>query len=145
MSQTRTESGAAMDNNSTNQGAAVCSAKHILLVEDDAMVREHVECLLEDLGYKVTSAHNARECLRVISDLDRVDLLFSDIVMPGGMSGTQLAREIRQMYPVLPILLTSGYAEDVISGLDSTDARLALLRKPYRRTDLCRALQAMLG
>lgn len=134
-----------MGNDSTNRGASACSAKHIVLVEDDGMVREHVECLLEDLGYKVTSTHNARECLAAISKLDRVDLLFSDIVMPGGMSGIQLAREIRQMYPGLPILLTSGYAEDVIRGLDFTDGRFALLRKPYRRADLCGALQAILG
>ena len=56
-----------MDNNSTNQGAAVCSAKHILLVEDDAMVREHVECLLEDLGYTVEVVGDADGALPVLA------------------------------------------------------------------------------
>lgn len=120
-------------------------SKHILLVEDDELVREHVRCLLLDLGYKVTSAANARECLNIISKLEGVDLLFSDIVMPGGISGTQLARQVRDMFPKLPILLTSGYAEDVLHDLKSTNGQIELLRKPYRRNDLVQALQALLN
>lgn len=134
-----------VEHSENNDECLHLSAKHILLVEDDSMVREHVECLLTDLGYRVTSVENARQCLDTIDHLEQVDLLFSDIVMPGGMSGTQLAQEIRRSYPELPILLTSGYAEDVFSGLNVSDGAIALLRKPYRRNDLHLALEGMLS
>lgn len=119
--------------------------EHILLVEDDEMVRQHVESLLISLGYRVTAVMNAAECLKVIAKLDRVDLLFSDIVMPGGMSGTQLAAIVRERYPEMPILLTSGYAEDVFSGLGASDELMCLLKKPYRRSDLAAMLQKVLN
>lgn len=118
--------------------------EHILLVEDDEMVREHVESLLISLGYRVTALNNAAECLKVIDQLKNVDLLFSDIVMPGGVSGTQLASIIRNKFPDLPILLTSGYAEDVFSELALDDGRMCLLKKPYRRSDLATMLQKVL-
>lgn len=119
--------------------------EHIVLVEDDEMVREHVESLLISLGYRVTAVGNAAECLKLMDELGNVDLLFSDIVMPGGISGTQLASIIRDKFPDLPILLTSGYAEDIFSGLSLEDRLTCLLKKPYRRSDLAAMLQSVLN
>ncbi|HEX4842284.1 MAG TPA: ATP-binding protein, partial [Limnobacter sp.] len=117
---------------------------HVLLVEDDDLVRQHVESLLIGMGYRVTAMPNAMQCIQKLDEIGPVDLLFSDIVMPGGMSGTQLATEIRQKIPDLPILLTSGYAEDVFSGVSSELSGVSLLKKPYRRNDLAMALNNIL-
>lgn len=127
---------------SAGEGGA---GEHILLVEDDEMVRQHVESLLISLGYGVTAVANAAECLNVIDTIGKIDLLFSDIVMPGGMSGTQLANKVRASFPSLPILLTSGYAQDVFSGFDTNDSLVHLLKKPYRRSDLALMLNKVLG
>lgn len=130
--------------NETNAGLKLNGAReHILLVEDDDLVREHVESLLLNLGYRVTAVPNAAKCLSMLDQLEPVDLLFSDIVMPGGVSGTDLAREIRKKLPELPILLTSGYSEDIFSGLSSDLSEVKLLKKPYRRHDLASALKTI--
>lgn len=117
---------------------------HVLMVEDDVLVCEHVKSLLQELGYAVTAVNNAQECLDVLKGPQQFDLLFSDIVMPGRMTGVQLAMALRQTHPELPILLTSGYAEAAIVGVSTLDERISILRKPYRQAQLASSVARLI-
>ncbi|MFC4172690.1 PAS domain-containing protein [Microvirga sp. GCM10011540] len=112
----------------------------VLVVEDNIEVGRFSTQLLQDLGYETTWAANAGEALRLLEeDATRFDVVFSDVVMPG-MSGVELGREIRQRYPGLPVVLTSGYshvlAEEGRHGFE-------LLHKPYAVDDVSRVLRRM--
>lgn len=110
--------------------------EHILLVEDDELVREHVSMLLKTLGYQVSLAANGPEALDMLERLGKVDLLFTDVVMPGGMTGRQLADAVAQQYPGIPVLFSSGYTENAIVHHGRLDPGVYLLQKPYRRQEL---------
>ncbi|WP_439579585.1 response regulator, partial [Elioraea sp.] len=111
-------------------------SERILLVEDDALVRAHVAMQLEQLGYRVVSVANGPEALETLGRGDRFDLLFTDVVMPGGMNGRQLAEEARRRRPNLPVLFTSGYTEQAMLHQGSLGPGVRLLAKPYRRQEL---------
>lgn len=104
----------------------------VLIVEDEPLVREMLEQTLEALGYCVLSASDASQGLSVLQS-HHVDLLFSDVVMPGGMNGVQLALAARDLRPDLAIILASGYPE---SALPDLPADIPLLRKPYRWSEI---------
>ena len=110
----------------------------ILLVEDDDEVAALVGEMLGQLGYNVTRASSAVAALGALADGRAVDLVFSDIMMPGGMNGVELAREIRKRRSDIPILLTSGYAEASVH--DAETAGIAILAKPYYIDELAAAL-----
>lgn len=118
----------------------------ILVVEDEELVRELTVELLLDFGYEVLAAANAREALALIADARRrIDLLFTDIVMPGELDGFALAREARRHRPSLPILYTSGYTN---RGAGRDAERLgAMVPKPYRpeqlKAEIRRALERL--
>ncbi|HSZ74995.1 MAG TPA: ATP-binding protein, partial [Rhizomicrobium sp.] len=116
----------------------------ILLVEDDELVRTHVEGLLRHLGYNVVTAHNGVAALAMLERGEEVDLLFTDIVMPGGMSGRQLAEKAAALRPDLKILYTSGYTENAIVHHGHLDPGVHLIRKPYRRQELALKLRMLL-
>lgn len=105
----------------------------ILVVEDDHMVRMNVIRQLQSLNYNVISARNGLEALAVLEKTSNVDLLFTDIVMPGGMNGRQLADIAKERYPNLRVLFTSGYTENTIVHHGRLDPGVHLLSKPYRR------------
>jgi signal transduction histidine kinase/CheY-like chemotaxis protein len=113
----------------------------VLMVEDDESVGAMVEEMLTDLGYEVTRLSSAQEALAwLATGRTAVDVLFSDIIMPGGMTGIDLAREVKQRRPDLPILLTTGYG-----GHDDVDPHdFPVLRKPYDRDELGRALSRVM-
>lgn len=115
---------------------AIPGREHILLVEDDELVREHVSMLLRSLGYQVSQAADGHQALEALERLGAVDLLFTDVVMPGGMSGRQLADTVRQQYPGIPVLFSSGYTENAIVHHGRLDPGVYLLQKPYRRQEL---------
>jgi len=117
----------------------------ILMVEDDELVRAFVAGELKALGYVVLAAADGRAALATLGGDARVDLLFTDVVMPGGLSGPQLAAEARRLRPGLKILYTSGYTENAIVHHGRLDAGVRLLSKPYRRHDLARVLREVLG
>jgi PAS domain S-box-containing protein len=100
----------------------------ILLVEDDHAVAELTSALLEHAGYKVVRAHNGAVALNILSQAAGIDVVFSDVVMPGGMDGLELARTIRALYPAIPVLLTTGFGHR-ISEIKETG--IQLMRKPY--------------
>jgi CheY-like chemotaxis protein len=100
---------------------------------------------LEELRYKVIVAHNAAEALQHLQGVERIDILFSDVVMPGGMDGSQLAAEARRLRPGLKVLLTSGYVANLDEGQMIGHGELPVLNKPYRREELARSLRLVLG
>jgi nitrogen-specific signal transduction histidine kinase len=118
--------------------------KSILIVEDDALVREYVVTQIGRLGYKTLAASNATEALAIINGSESVDLLFTDVIIPGGMNGRQLATEALTQRPELKILYTSGYTENAIVHHGRLDAGVLLLPKPYLSSDLARMIRTAL-
>jgi CheY-like chemotaxis protein len=114
----------------------VHGTSHILLVEDDPLVLEYASSQLESLGYRVTTAINGRSALALLAQLHDVDLLLTDIVMPGGLTGYDLARMAAEVRPDLKVLFTSGYSEHASDSLPGQRSTAALLSKPYRRAEL---------
>jgi PAS domain S-box-containing protein len=119
--------------------------ERILVVEDHPHVADVTRERLVALGYRVIEAATAPQALSLIEAGEPVDLVFSDIVMPGGMSGLDLARRLRRERPELRVLLTSGFAEDLIRATDPASEPWVVLRKPYLQTDLARAIGEALG
>ena len=118
--------------------ADVGHGRRVLVVEDNIDVGTFSTQLLQDLGYETMWAANADEALKLLDGDDiAFDVVFSDVVMPG-MNGVDLGREIRRLYPGLPVILTSGYAH--VLAEDGRDG-FELLRKPYALADLSRVLQ----
>jgi signal transduction histidine kinase/ActR/RegA family two-component response regulator len=116
----------------------------ILLVEDDDLVRRFARQQLQALGYDVLVAANGPEALKRLRERADIDLLFTDIVMPGGMSGRDLADAALDLRPDLKVLYTSGYTENAIVHHGRLNPGVRLLSKPYRREDLAVALRETL-
>lgn len=117
----------------------------ILVVEDDAEVRALVVRLLDGLGYGVEEAENGAAALKRIEETDKFDLLFTDIVMPGGISGLELWRRAQNLRDGLKVVFTSGYSDDVIARSDSMGENFPLVRKPYVRSELARVIRNTLS
>jgi CheY-like chemotaxis protein len=117
----------------------------ILVVEDDHLVRTFVVGQIQSLGYATLEAVDAAAALTIINSPQRIDLLFTDMVMPGSMSGRQLADAARQRRAALKILFTSGYTEDTVIHSGRLDADVMLLAKPYRKADLARMIRTALA
>lgn len=116
----------------------------ILVVEDDDAVRDHVTGLLGGLGYRVLEASTGAAAMDVLAKAGEVDLLFTDIVMPGGMGGRELAETARAARPSLKILFTSGYTENAIMHNGRLAHGVKLLSKPYRRDTLAGKVREVL-
>jgi PAS domain S-box-containing protein len=116
----------------------------ILCVEDDRDVRHYVTVQLESLGYKVIPAANATDALAIAADGTPFDLLFTDIVMAGGINGRELAEQIVAARPSLRVLFTSGYAHDSQHAQGRATMGPPLLAKPYRKAELARMLRRSL-
>lgn len=116
------------------------AGKSVLVVEDDPRVRRLTVARLEELGYATHVAADAQEALTILRQEPRIDLVFTDLVMPGGMSGYELARQVAADWPHLPVLLTSGYADELVRRDEDAIAHLKVLSKPYRLADLAKAI-----
>ncbi|HEX2554726.1 MAG TPA: PAS domain S-box protein [Microvirga sp.] len=114
--------------------------KRILLVEDEPQVLQFVTAQLVSLGYEVTAVATGRDALDLLEEGVCFELLFTDIVLPQGMSGVELARRAAFICPELRVLLTSGYSEEMFEQHGRPPEKVPLLRKPYRRKDLLEAL-----
>ncbi|MGH8320117.1 MAG: response regulator [Steroidobacteraceae bacterium] len=117
----------------------------ILVAEDDESVRETVVAMLSDLGYRVLKAKDAQSALSIIESGMPIDLLFTDVIMPGPLKSTELARKARERMPNLAVLFTSGYTEDAFVNSGRLDESVELLSKPYSRETLARKLRLMLA
>jgi CheY-like chemotaxis protein len=114
------------------------------VVEDDQLVRVHLMGQLRHLGYRVLGASDAETALEHLRGSRHIDLLLTDVVMPGGMNGQQLANKALEIRPDLRILLTSGYAESAMVHHGRLDPGVEMLPKPYRRQELAAKVRQVL-
>ncbi len=124
--------------------AEAATGETILLVEDNPDVRKVTARRLEHLGYRVLEAESGMRAIEMLKGGAEVDLLFSDVVMPGGVSGFDLARWVKANMPSVHVLLTSGFADDIARAGETPAPELEILRKPYSGTELAAALRAAL-
>jgi PAS domain S-box-containing protein len=125
--------------------AAEGGEETILVVEDDALVRQYVVAQLESLRYTVLAAASAREALDMIAAGRAFDLLFTDVILGSGLNGPALADEILRLRPSVKVLYTSGYTQDALTTDGRIDPGIALIHKPYRKIELARKIRAVLG
>ncbi|MGF7131140.1 PAS domain S-box-containing protein [Paraburkholderia sp. EB58] len=125
--------------------APVGGRETILVVEDDADVRLTAVEMLAQLGYKVLTASDGDAALEFIDSDVPLDLVFTDVVMPGNVKSVELAKRAALRLPAVPVLFTSGYTRDEIFHHGKLDAGVTLLSKPYRRDDLARKVRGVLN
>ena len=123
----------------------VGGTEHILIAEDDDLVLQHLEGLLRSLGYRVTAVGSGPEALDALQAHPDIDLLLTDIIMPGGMNGRELADRATGIYPSLKVLFTSGYTENAIVHHGRLDPGVELLSKPYTRQELATKVRSVMG
>ncbi len=128
-----------------NTGAIEGGTETVLVVEDDDEVRATVVEMLGDLGYRVLKAVDAQSALSVIESGIPIDMLFTDVVMPGTLKSPELARKAKERLPELAVLFTSGYTENSIVHGGRLDAGVELLSKPYTREALARKFRTVLA
>jgi PAS domain S-box-containing protein len=128
-----------------NDESLPAGAETVMVVEDDPFVRSYAVMTLESLGYSVISAVDGADAMRKLRADTHVDILFTDIVMPGGINGWELADLARQLRPGLPVLLTSGYALETLAKHGRLRAGAIVLTKPYRKADLARLLREVVS
>ncbi len=115
----------------SNELSRWTGAETILVVEDDDALREYATEILQELGYHVLSANNGAAALETLSEEDRVDLLLTDVVMPGGLNGRQLADKALAKRPALRVLYMTGYTRNAIVHHGRLDAGINLISKPF--------------
>ncbi|MFC1458427.1 ATP-binding protein [Microvirga arabica] len=115
---------------------------HVLLVEDNLDIAEVTRASLEEIGFQVTHAADAQTALTILRSGTRIDLVFSDIVMPGDLNGVDLARIVRSEQPSLPVLLATGYSNVAQAAMDDG---FTILRKPYNLAELSACIDRLLG
>jgi CheY-like chemotaxis protein len=135
---------AAADKAGTVCPIEIKGAERILIVEDDELVSKHLRSTLESLGYSVTQAGEGQTALRLLREGPDFDLLLTDVVLPGGMRGPQIAEAAESIQPSIKVLYTSGYPESAIVHNGRLDAGVKLLGKPYRRRDVARLVREVL-
>ena len=116
----------------------------ILVVDDRREVAELARAILEEFGYTVLLAHDGRSAMAIIRGDQPLDMLFTDLIMPGGMNGVMLAREARRQRPRIKVLLTTGYADESVGEHDAGTPEFDLIHKPYSRADLARRVRIVL-
>ena len=117
----------------------------ILIVEDDVLLRKYVVTQVQSLGYRTLVAGNASEALAIIDAGEPIDLLLTDVMIPGSINGRQLAVETLNRRPSLKVLYTTGYAESAMVRDGYLDAGVLVLAKPYRKVDLAKMIRIALA
>ena len=119
-------------------------SEHILVVEDDEMVREIPVDILREQGYGVVETGDGNEAIKLLEGGASFDLLFTDVILPGGMNGTDIAREAVRIQPHIKVIYTTGYAENAVVHNGKQVAGVTLVRKPYRRDELLQTVRETL-
>lgn len=140
LSDTEAETKAAADATPVPTGT-----ERILVVEDNADVRKVTARILATLGYEFEQVENADAALELLQRDGQFDLLLTDVVMPGSMSGLALARHVHELHPCMPIVLTSGFSSKIGSDQEIRALGAALIAKPYRKAELANVLRAALN
>ena len=133
-----------LDRRPATKPPAQGGSEHILIAEDDELVLAHLEGQLRSLGYRVTVAMSGPAALNALENAPDIDLLLTDIIMPGGMNGRELAEQAAARYPQLKILFTSGYTENAVVHQGRLDPGVELLGKPYTRQELATKVRSVL-
>jgi CheY-like chemotaxis protein len=120
------------------------SGETILVVEDDDDVRTYSVDILRELGYRVIEAHDGPSALRLLQRQHPVDLLFTDVVLPGGMTGAQVAEQALALRPKLKVLFTTGYARNAIIHHGRLDKGVRLITKPFASGELAAKVRDVL-
>ena len=121
------------------------SSRTILVVEDEGAVREAALAMIEELGYRRLEAADAEQALALLADGNQVDLVFTDVVMPGALRTRDFAQRLRELRPGMPVLFTSGYTDNAIIHQGRLDEGVHLISKPYAKADLARRIAALLA
>ncbi|SFO71886.1 PAS domain S-box-containing protein [Bradyrhizobium sp. Ghvi] len=137
--------GAAARSGSVQAPVPARGQETILVVEDDPLVQGYVIAQLGSLGYRTLTASDGASALALVDQGASFDLLFTDIIMPGGMNGRELAEAVRLRRPGVRVLYTSGYTDDTMIHEGHLDPGVALLQKPYRKADLSQKIREMLA
>ena len=129
----------------TEAGPVQGGTETVLVVEDDDDVRDTVVEMMAELGYRVLKARDAQSALAIVDSGVTIDLLFTDVVMPGPLRSPELARKARERQPRLAVLFTSGYTDDALVHGGRLDEGIELLTKPYTREALARKVRQVMG
>ncbi len=116
------------------------TAVQILLVEDEGLIRMMTAEALQDEGFEVVEALDGDEAVKLLDGPERFDILFTDVRMPGSLDGIEVALHARRRYPAIPIVVTSGYAADLVARLSVLDPSAVLIGKPYGMAKMVEAL-----
>jgi CheY-like chemotaxis protein len=116
----------------------------ILVVDDREEVAALAQAILEEFGYSVHVAYNGKQALAALESHSDIQMLFSDLIMPGGMNGVMLAQEARRRWPHLRVLLTTGYADTTLERGQTDTSEFEVLNKPYGRLELARRVRKIL-
>jgi CheY-like chemotaxis protein len=127
-----------------SEGLPPGHGERVLLCEDDEGVRLFSGETLRDLGYDVIEAGDAASALQALNEAGRIDLLFTDVVLPGGRTGADLARDARKLQPDLKVLFTTGYARSALDRENTGEKGIELLLKPFRIDELAAKVREML-
>jgi CheY-like chemotaxis protein len=125
-------------------GEPVSRGEKILVVEDDAEVRSLAINMLGGLGYDIVEAGDGREAIAALQRTPAIDLLFTDVVLPGGLSGADIAVEATRRVPSIKVLYASGYADNILVRDGNLDVGVQFINKPFRKADLARKVRAVL-
>jgi len=136
--------GAPAPTNTDNKTILATGSENILIVDDEVDLLQLANQYLTDLGYHTRTAKDAPQALKILMQDDNIDLLFSDVVMPGGMNGYELAQQATQKNPALKVLLTSGFTSKTIAHNGLARFSSHLLSKPYRKADLAQHIRLVL-
>ncbi|WP_158598028.1 response regulator [Noviherbaspirillum saxi] len=131
--------------NNSRGGQVAGGTETILVVEDDTIVQATVVDMLSQLGYRVLKASDGQSALHILQSGIPIDLLFTDVVMPGPVRSPDLARQAKQIFPEIEVLFTSGYTQNAIVHGGRLDPGVELISKPYRREDLARKIRQVLS
>lgn len=116
----------------------------ILVVEDDNLILEQLNTQLSELGYEVITATEGETAIKILHERRDIDLLFTDVVLPGGINGQQIANSAKEFRPTLKVLYTSGHTENTLIHNGRLDPQVELLNKPYRRAELASKIRKIL-
>ena len=116
----------------------------VLIVDDEQQLAEIAASVLEEYGYKTITAHGGKEGLAIVEERDDIDMVFTDIVMPGGMNGLELGDKARELRPNLAVLTCSGFTAGVLHERDDDKPVYPLINKPYSNRELANAVRKML-